>query len=570
MSDLTSYPIRKLLDHIYGGQIRIPAFQRGFVWDADHVAHFLDSIYKGYPFGSLLFWLTQERLTSERKLGPFTLPAPQDRYPITYVLDGQQRVTSLFVTFQTEFVQPHDPEWRSVYFDLSAPENVQQSQFVALRPNEVDQAAHFPLNSLFDSVSYRLASARFVHEREIRKIDRLHSVFKEAQLPIQMMETEDRATVAIVFERINRMGVELTTLELLSAWTWSEEFDLRNKLEQLQEELEDFAFGDIGADPNLVLRCCAAILKGDPSVEVLMNLDGTEIRDNFERVENGIKGAIEFLKKQLKVATIKTLPYPLMLVPLSVYFAVPGAALRVTPEEEVAALRRWFWRSCFSERYSGQSVRAARADVVEMQKLREGAANTLGHFAVEIGDYFFLWTDFRINSAKTATFVTMLAQLNPRSFISGNFVDLDRVLQAYNKAEFHHIFPRAFVENELPEARHSIFVNSLANFCFLSRADNNKIRASAPSEYRKLMPKDEVTLKEILDSACVSPVLFADDFEAFIVNRTKTLIEKAYQLCGIEPESRQRHGRAETPDMTFVRPRLVVERRAEAAGSDTP
>ncbi|SCF46263.1 DUF262 domain-containing protein [Micromonospora mirobrigensis] len=535
MSELTSYPIRKLLDHIYGGQIRVPAFQRGFVWDADHVAHFLDSIYKGYPFGSLLFWLTQGRLLSERKLGPFDLPAPHERYPVTYVLDGQQRVTSLFVTFQTEFVQPADPDWRSIYFDLAAPDNAQQSQFVALKPSEVDQSAHFPLNCLFDSVAYRLASARFTREREIRKIDRLHSVFKEAQLPIQMMETEDRATVAIVFERINRMGVELTTLELLSAWTWSEDFDLRNKLEVLQEELENFSFGDIGSDPNLVLRCCAAILKGDPSVEVLIDLDGAEIRDNFERVENGIKGAIEFLKKQLKVATIKTLPYPLMLAPLSVYFAVPGEGLRITPERETRVLKQWFWRSCFSERYSGQSVRAARIDVTEMQHLREGRPSALGSFQVDIAEHFFLLTDFRINSAKTATFVTMLAQFNPRSFISGSFVDLERVLQAYNKAEFHHIFPRSYVEKLEERPRYAAFVNSLANFCFLSRADNNKIRASAPSQYRRLMPSDSDALAMILESACVDELVFEDDLEKFLRARVAKLTEKAYQLCGVDP-----------------------------------
>lgn len=83
-------------------------------------------------------------------------------------------------------------------------------------------------------------------------------------------------------------------LELLSAWTWSEDFDLRSKLEELQEELEDFGFSDIVADPDLILRCATAILMGSPAIDGLIQLSGDNIRTNFERVQNGIKGAIDF------------------------------------------------------------------------------------------------------------------------------------------------------------------------------------------------------------------------------------------------------------------------------------
>src|SRR5918998_1923177 len=81
----------------------------------DRVAYFMDSIYKGYPFGSLLFWRTSNRLTFERNLGPFTLPPAEPNYPINYVLDGQQRVTSIFAVFQTELELPSDTQWKNIY-----------------------------------------------------------------------------------------------------------------------------------------------------------------------------------------------------------------------------------------------------------------------------------------------------------------------------------------------------------------------------------------------------------------------------------------------------------------------
>jgi uncharacterized protein with ParB-like and HNH nuclease domain len=57
----------------------------------------MDSLFRGYPFGSLLFWRTKAQLKTERQLGPFDLPERDPEYPIDYVLDGQQRITSIFV-----------------------------------------------------------------------------------------------------------------------------------------------------------------------------------------------------------------------------------------------------------------------------------------------------------------------------------------------------------------------------------------------------------------------------------------------------------------------------------------
>ena len=247
------YSIRQLLDSVNSGSIRIPAFQRGFVWEMDKVAYLMDSIYKRYPFGSLLFWRTKSKLAIEKKLGQFELPEPREDYPIDYVLDGQQRLTSIFSVFQTELKPTIDNGWLNIYFDLEADENVQESQFLALQDNQIITEKHFPLNVLFDSVKYREATAQFNNE-QIRRLDKLQEKFKEVSVPIQVLKTDNRATVAIVFERINRLGVALDTLQLLSAWTWNENFDLLESFRELKEDLEEFGFSEIGEDSDLILR----------------------------------------------------------------------------------------------------------------------------------------------------------------------------------------------------------------------------------------------------------------------------------------------------------------------------
>lgn len=91
---MENLPIRKIIDKIGSGEIRIPSFQRGFVWEPDAVAFLMDSLFKGYPIGAVLLWRTKEQLVNERQLGCFTLPNPAKDYPVDYVLDGQQRLTS--------------------------------------------------------------------------------------------------------------------------------------------------------------------------------------------------------------------------------------------------------------------------------------------------------------------------------------------------------------------------------------------------------------------------------------------------------------------------------------------
>lgn len=123
--------IRRAVERLLDGTIRIPGFQRQFVWEPRRAALLMDSLYKGYPVGSLLLWRTRNALKTEKKLGVFTLPDPDKDYPIDYVLDGQQRLTSLFTTFQRELdAGEADPDvWLPIYYDFEAQADAQDSAF---------------------------------------------------------------------------------------------------------------------------------------------------------------------------------------------------------------------------------------------------------------------------------------------------------------------------------------------------------------------------------------------------------------------------------------------------------
>lgn len=515
--------IREIISQVERGQIRIPAFQRSFVWEPDRVAFLMDSIFKSYPYGALLFWRTSETLKVERELGPFALPDPQADYPIDYVLDGQQRVTSIYATFQTSIDVEENEDWKEIYFDYSVAEDAQETQFFALSSDEVDFNKHFPVRTLFDTTEYRKATRGF-DDQLATKIDEMQASFKEARIPVQIFRTEERGQVAVIFERINRQGVPLDTMQLLAAWTWSEEFQLQEQFEDLAEELDDFGYSTGQVDENLLLRCASAVLVGDPKPESIVEIKGEQIRGRFDEVVNGVQGALDFLRANLNIQRIDNLPFQTILVPLSVFFAVSGNSEVLVNGVQRQQILKWFWRSCFSRRYSSGVLRHLKEDITYMLQLKGGQASNLGNINVTVVDDFYLSNKFGIRNVNTKTFILQLAEFSPKSFHSGNNIDLARTLKEYNKTEFHHLMPRSYVSS-LDSIVHS--VNCLSNFCYLSRSDNRHLGGDKPSIYRVKMP-DEI--EDILSSSACTNTLFSDDFNVFVQERSAILATHANSL----------------------------------------
>jgi len=524
----TAITIRQAIERVLSGNLRIPAFQRGFVWDAELVAYLMDSIYKGYPFGALVLWRTKTQLRSERALGPFELPQKDPDYPVDYVLDGQQRLTSIFGVFQTELkpVAHADTAWTRVYYDFEADKDLQESQFLALPPDPAPAARYFPVSTFFDSVAYRTAT-QTLDEQRVREIDGVQTAFKESEIPIQVIETNDRDKVAIVFERVNRLGVELDPYQLLSAWAWSEEFDLQERFRDLAGELQPFGFADIGEDSTLLLRCCAAVVAEDVSTAKLLSLNGTKVREQFDEIANGLRGAVDFLRSNLGIERLANMPYPAMIVPLSVFFsAKDGVEVKVTNQQREELLR-WFWRSCFSRRYSSAVLRNLNRDIEEAKKLRVTGNLALAAVTAVVDEKWVVENQFNVSTVNTKIFVLMLAQARPRSLVSGNPIDLSQVLQTYNRAEFHHLMPQAYLRTaKAPESE----IGVLANFAFISSSDNKTLGGGAPSVYRTKMPGD---VAAILEHALVPDSLFRDNYERFKTDRAAVLAAFGKKLAGL-------------------------------------
>ena len=520
MSDRIS--IKKLIERISSGDIRIPAFQRNYVWEPDQVSFLLDSIYKEFPIGTIILWKTDNRLNSEKKLGFFELPEPQKDYPVNYVLDGQQRLTCLFSVFQTELT-PTSNEWVDVYFDMASEENIQESLFLALDDSEIDPERHFPVKTLFDPVAYRKATNN-LPELLVVKVDALQDKFKSYLIPNETLETDDRNKVAIVFERINRAGTELNIFELLAAWSWSDQFDLVDKFNDLQEKISDHGFEELCNDRNLQLRICAGVITGETTPKNILELQGEEIRSRFDEIERGIIGALDFLKREANVKHFKMIPFPGLLVPLSAFFATEKFEGISYCYKQKTVILKWFWRSLFTRRFSAGVNERQATDITNMLGLKNDE-NYEFKFPKDEIKFDFAKSNFSSGNANSKTHILLLNSIAPYSLLSGAKIDLDKVLKKASKHEYHHIFPKKHLERQGKSRRE---INTLANICFLTRSDNNTIKDDEPAKYGAKM--DSARKEEYLSRAYIPNDFERLEYEEFIRNRTTMIEQKAKEL----------------------------------------
>lgn len=480
--------LASLLDDVTRGNIKIPAFQRDFVWTDEQILGLIDSIYSGYPVGSLLLWSTKTPLKFERNVGGFHLPEVKEDYPVNYVLDGQQRLTTLFGVFNADR-KTENNELASRFNIHFVPSNDEFCNYKDL-PNGVSSV---PLSSILDTAKLLPELRRFpVDEQD--KIANLVDKFKDYEFPIVTIKERSNQEVCRIFQRINSSGTSLSTIELLTAWTWSEKFDLRTEMDSLKDYLASVGYEQV--DEVLLMRCLTAIINKKIDSDTLIDVDPTILLSSMEDLKRGVRSSVDFLANDLKIKNSIFLPFPIMLVPITYFFAKTA---RPTGHQ-YSSIKRWFWCCAFSQRYKAGTNTYVMEDIISM----EGIINSPDSYIQPIpkieADLF--KKTWRINSSAAKASICLLAQLSPRSFITGKVVDLDSALSAYNARQFHHIYPKAYLAKQGFAFHES---NIIANIAFLTAEDNNKISDSNPDTYFKAVHEAEKDL--IFDAAVIDEKL---------------------------------------------------------------
>jgi len=517
----------ELITAVQRGEIKVPQFQRPFVWRVEQAINLLDSIANNYPMGSLLLWRTNDKLAVERNIGDFRLPETDDLTPTDYVLDGQQRLTVIYAALGAE---PEATGFEATY-------DLLKQEFIT---SEVTQHAmhQFPMRWLYRTtqlLNFRTALQSHPRAAELQvRLDEIVHVFTSYQVPVVTLKDLTVEEVCPIFERINSSATQLSIFDLMVAATWSRHFDLNDKAEDIGLALEPKSYGDIRG--TTVLKCLSAIQHTSINKERVMNLRKLEPEEMDALVSDtkaALLRAVDLLTTDFRVHSLDFLPYEAHLIILT-FILANNQRLEVP---HVRRVRQWFWRTSFSERYRGASEAFISRDLEGIQNfvLRGGDADAYGGIPSR---RLIQSTIFRKNNSRSRAFVLTLAKQSPRNLTNGSNIDTAEALSIFNKRQFHHIFPEAYLKRYFPDEER----NLLMNICMLAAAENNFISDSNPHEYlpkviQNLGPEaDAVFRSNILPSPSEFQYSTAN-LATFVEARTPLVEEIVTELCNGGPHA---------------------------------
>ncbi|MGY4909305.1 DUF262 domain-containing protein [Micromonospora aurantiaca (nom. illeg.)] len=513
----------ELLKELTEGKLRIPRFQRPFVWRRDQMTDLLDSIYKQYPIGSLLVWETDEPIATLERLGPFRFPATSGG-AVGYLLDGHQRLSTLAgALISRESSTLAEAGQDPLRWDLSW--NMPQGRFQHGRADE-DPATLFPLTSLLDTLKFFDAVNRVQlsvgspseFDRYIADVSQVARSFQHYRVPVIRIRQTGLSEAVEIFARLNSKGQAMSADQMVSALMYRQSgsnagFDLASKIDSLSSQLGEVGFGEV--DRTTILRSVLANLDEDIYRTDWTRLAGSKrnellpgLRQGVERASRSLDKAVEFLKG-LGVGTSRLLPYTMQLAVLSAFFdkcSSPGG-------EQLAFLRRWFWVSSFSGWFGGANPSRVNALVSEFRRVVAVAApERLDNFDMDAVSLPFPAT-FDMRSARTRTLLLVMLSLHPRSLDGSEIVEPWRMISEKGPDAVGYVW------GDLPK---SLTGNPANRMIRPPDVPRGLLKPWVKLQLSKASPN--VLESHGFDSVALERVL-ADDVQGFVLARQQCLVE---------------------------------------------
>lgn len=578
--DSTKKSLYDILKDVNTGKIQLPDFQRGWVWDDNRIKGLIASVAKSFPIGAIMLLETGNENIRFKTKPIEGVQGLNGNKPEMLILDGQQRITSLYQAIITnrvvntrndkgyeikrwyyiDMVKALEPDYdleeaifsinekkiitenigRDVVLDLSTQENeFEHLMYPICMINEYDEWR----TKFSEYWDYDREKIKFWNKFE----NKIIKVFNGYNLPVIIMKKDNpKEAVCQVFEKVNTGGISLTVFELLTASFASDEFDLKADWEDIKKKFKPFKVLNNTSNTDIIQAITLySTYKNRLNLLLFDNNDNVPAVSakrkemlnlklaDYEKYRNDIvRGFIKASKILVEnhIFNARDLPYSTQLVPMAVILAKLGDKIDNIGNKN--KLMRWFWCGVFGELYGSANETRYALDMIQVTDWIENNATE----PKTIYDANF--SPSRLNTLRTRNSAAykgvyaMLMDDNTKDWLSATKIDLSTYFS--ESIDIHHIFPVAWCEkNHIDRGDYDSIVNKTP----LSGRTNRIVSGDAPSKYLDRLKKhagvSDEEFNNILLSHVVSPeLMYQDDFKGFFAYRKEQILQRIEKAMG--------------------------------------
>ena len=559
-------PVSQLVSMIERGQIRLPEMQRKYVWKATKVRDLLDSLYRGYPSGTILLWEPDETVA----LTSFSVKTEDtSAFKPLLLLDGQQRLTSLSSVLRGEPVTVRRRKRPiEILFNLEHPdepitsldddedddddafesdeidnnedninETLQQMTFVVASSKLASSPTWVSVSEVFKESSDKSFLTRagvesFEDPRYDKYSDRLKKVRSIRDYVYRMDVLESNLSyeeVTEIFVRVNSLGAKLKGSDLALAQITAR---WRNSLaifEGFQNECKNDHNFDL--EIGTIIRGMITHATGQSRFKTVSSLSLKTLQESWDKNVRAITFALNFLRSNIRIDSpaLLTSPYIILVV---AYWGAKNKYKIDSTEENL--MRRWILTANAKGRFArGSSESILNQDLSALD--RGGNAEALlEELTIQVGRLDITPSELVGRNAQSGVFKTMFL-----AFRADEAKDWNTNLEIsinhsgkQDKLQFHHIFPTAYMKKKAKDLDVPS-TNDIANLAFIGGKTNREISDKAPSDYLKpfLASPNIVQLEKQAIPTDIE-LLKPESFDKFLKLRREMITKRLNKFLG--------------------------------------
>ncbi len=559
-----------LISDVEKGQIKIPQFQRDFVWDIKKSSKLMDSIIKGYPIGTFIFWKTKERLRSVRNVGKIQLPEPIEGDSIDYVLDGQQRLTSLFASLKGIKITRENgkiDDYNEIYVNLDATddedivvagkehiryeigdrikgfykksqdleegwyngtivdynkENVPMVHYDVDDSNDIFEITDADKIEIIEKINKDNSEYTLIRLSELlyggisflnkfdakyhTKIDDYRTRIVSYNYSIILIRDAPLEIATEIFTRINEGGKALTVFEIMVAKT----FDANKNFdlsEKYKKLIDNLTLVNYETISDAtVLQTVSIILEKECKRQSILKLNKSKFISIWDDVVSSIESAVDYFRSYYRIPVSQLLPYNALIVPFAYFFYHHKD--KPTGDKQ-KYLQDFFWRVSLATRYSSSVESKLAQDIKRIDSILK---NELPKYdwAVNTSTEFIEdngW--FSASRSYIKAILAIYAYHQPKSFNDNSLVNISNYwLKIATSKNYHHFFPKAFLKTKIADWEdRDFYINHILNITIVDDYLNKReIGAKAPSIYMKKFVSQNKEIDESMKSHLISNI----------------------------------------------------------------